>query len=262
MVLTPSRQQLLLDLASKFYNDRTVAIALFGSYARGDATPFSDLDLVRFTDVPSADERTLHQRGDLLISLWTSTIQSHYSEMSHPWTACRCVVGIRQAQSLIDPTGAFAALQAVAFEFKWELLQDAAGNFSSNIIFHEAENARKIMGALLTGNESAMVFGITELCQNLTRALTVQRGELITSESSYFEQAQRCGGLDTSWTRLLRIAAGVAAGSPDYSPLTARAHAVLELYHETALLLHSILRAEHIAVIDATVKAIESRVIG
>jgi hypothetical protein len=40
--------------------------------------------------------------------------------------------------------------------------------------------------------------------------------------------------------------------------LTARAHAVLELYHETALLLHSILRAEHIAVIDATVKAIES----
>ena len=77
------------------------------------------------------------------------------------------------------------------------------------------------------------------------------------SDSTYYRQIEESVGLDSTWTRYHRIAAGVDAGSEDVPPVVARGIATSHLYQETANLLWSILELPQREVIEQTVKVIE-----
>jgi hypothetical protein len=248
-------------LAAGLVDDSITAVALFGSYARGDATRSSDIDIVRFASILPPLERdryTLRQHGDYLLSISTTTIEEKRREMTQPDTAIFAVPGIRQACALIDPTGAFADLQEAARAFEWSPLQSAANEFASELLLGDAEEAHKVMGALLLGDEHTIVYGATILFMAMTKALAVQRGILMTSENSYFQQVQQAAGMDSAWTRAHRLAAGLDYGAPDRPPAVVRGLAALQLYQETVTLLRTILCPEHREVIEATVQAITS----
>jgi predicted nucleotidyltransferase len=252
-------EDFLRRLVAEYATPDIVAVALAGSYARGEATRWSDVDIIRYmTALPTSSEErytlTIHDRR--LVSLTTTTIATKEAEMAQPEEAIFVVPGLRQARILHDPTGALAALHQRARDFTWEPLREAANAWISEMVMGQAEEAHKLLGALTCHDESAAIYAAHGTVKGLTQAVAVGRGVLIESENSYFRQIQRAAGEESAWTRHHRIAAGFAAPNPQSPPAEAIAIAALHLYRETADLLRSSLLPRHLPVIEATLAAI------
>src|SRR5262245_25672725 len=124
----------LNSLVDEFVTTEIVAVALAGSYARGDATHWSDVDIIRYaTTMPATSEEryTLAIRDWRLISVSTTTIAAKDADMKQPEVAIFAVPGLRQARILHDPLGALAALHQQARDFTWEPLRAAASAYAS-----------------------------------------------------------------------------------------------------------------------------------
>jgi hypothetical protein len=237
----------------------TVAIALAGSYARGDATRWSDIDIIRYaTTMPVASEEryTLAIRDGRLVSVSTTTIAAKQVEMARPEVAIFAVPGLRQARILHDPSGTLAALHQQARDFVWEPLRAAASAYASEMVMGLAEETHKLLGALSRGDESATLYAAHGALLGLTRAVAVGLGVLIESENSYYRQAQDSAGADSAWTRYHRLAAGFVVDASHKLPADAIGIAALNLYCETARLLRPLLLPRHLPVIEVTLEAI------
>jgi len=246
----------LNELVTELDNKDTVAIALMGSYARGCATEYSDIDVVRFAaNPPQSDEAeyTLQYRAGRLVSVSTTTIAAKERELSNPVSAVMAVAGLQQARVLLDKGGALAALQQKAITFTWEPLQPAADRFASYTLMGNAEEVHKVLSALVRRDESAAMYGTVGMCNMLTQVVIVQRGLLIQTENSWFQQVYDAAGRDSDWTRHHRLAMGFEAGPTHLPPFEARAIASLHLYEETARLLCYILQPTHAQVVDTAI---------
>src|SRR5947209_7098699 len=86
----------------------TLAVSLAGSYARGDATVYSDVDLTRYVatlpDNPD-DRYTLHVYADRLVTIYTTTFAARRAELTQPEAAIWAIPGLMQARILLDSTG-------------------------------------------------------------------------------------------------------------------------------------------------------------
>jgi predicted nucleotidyltransferase len=247
-----SIETVLQALVTELADDNTVAIGLTGSHARGEAQPYSDIDLWHFVehmpDAPQADY-TLRQQGEYLISVTVRTLADQRARLSDPAAALSVVPGLRQTRPLLDPTGALARLIQEAHDFRWESIQDAANRCASYELMGNAEEAAKIMNGLRTADDHLILFWLPWLVVGLTRAIAVQRGILIVSENSFYRLVQRSTGPDSAWAQAQRLALGVQIASPQM-----RGVAGLRLYRETAALLRPVILPEHAPVIDATLR--------
>ena len=249
----------LNSLVDEFVTSDTVAVALAGSYARGDATHWSDVDIIRYaaTMPATSEERyTLAIRDWRLVSVSTTTIAEKQAEMAQPEVAIFAVPGLRQARILHDPSGALAALHQRARDFTWEPLRAAANAYASEMVMGQAEEAHKLLGALNRRDESATLYAAHGAVAGLTRAVAVGRGVLIESENSYYRQVQEAAGLDSAWTRYHRIAAGFVTEPGHTTPADAIGIAALHLYCETARLLWPLFLPHHLRVIQITLDVI------
>jgi len=247
---------LIADLAAEFTDADTIGMLLVGSYARGDATPHSDIDLIRFTAAlpeADADRYTLAYREGHLVSLSTTTVDAKRAELGRPETAIWAVPGLRQARLLFDRDGALAALLGEAHAFRWELLQAEADAYVSYNVMGLAEEVHKVLGALAKGDEAVALYGTWGLVAGLLRAMIVQRGVLIRTENTYFQQAQEAAGPDSAWSRAFRVAVGL-----EMATAVTRAAVALRLYHETATLLAPALQPQHLAVIRGALARIRA----
>ncbi|HEU4782797.1 MAG TPA: nucleotidyltransferase domain-containing protein, partial [Ktedonobacterales bacterium] len=245
----------LNSLVDEFVTTDIVAVALAGSYARGDATHWSDVDIIRYATTMSgaSEERyTLAIRDWRLVSVSTTTIAAKQAELTQPEVAIFAVPGLRQARILHDPSGALAALHQRARDFTWEQLQATASAYASEMVMGQAEEAHKLLGALNRRDESATLYGAHGAVAGLTRAVAVSRGVLIESENSYYRQVQEAAGLDSTWTRYHRIAAGFVVDASHRLPADAIGIAALNLYVETARLLRPLFSPRHLPVIQIT----------
>lgn len=246
----------LQKLAAEFDDENTVGFLLTGSHARGDATPFSDVDLLRFVINEPSDETEkydLKYREKRLISISTSTVEAKLKETEKPETAVWTIPGLRQAEIISDKNGSLGKLKRAAENFVWEPLQSAADDFASYNLMGDAEEAHKILGALMRKDESAVLYGTLGLALDLTKIITVQRGVLIESENSYFRQAQEAARENSDWSLQHKIACGFG----QESSIETRGIASLRLYVETEKILGSIIKSEHADVIRKTKIAIE-----
>lgn len=253
----------LSGLIAELDNDAVTAITLGGSYARGDATLYSDVDLAIF--VRNADQvepkRFMYRRG-YLISLATSTISPYHQYFTIPEQAIFSVPSVREAHILLDKEGAFRELQQKARGFIWEPLQAAANKYAGHLVVEYIEYTYKILRAFLLRDELALSEMIVELLIALTDALAVQRGVLVAGGNTYFLQVQEAAGLDSDWTHYHRLAAGVDTDSRQAHPLEARGIAALHLYQETARLLQPALQPAHWEVVEQAMKVIDGALIG
>ena len=250
----------LTHLAAEFDDESVEAIALTGSVARGQATPFSDIDLLRFTTEPPAepDERyALYQREGRLISVSTATIDEKRRELTAPQTAIWAVPGLRQARILVDKCGALAALKAEADAFVWQPLQPAANAYASRQLAGYAEEVHKLLGALARSDELAMVYAVMGLVLGLSNILAVQQGLLLESENEYFRRVQVAAGPTSAWSRAFRLAAGFDPLPAGQSSPVQRGKAALQLYVESVNLLEAIIYAEDAPVIRRAVELAE-----
>lgn len=240
----------LTELAHELLDSNVTALVLTGSHARGVATPYSDLDLVRYVKIlPPEDERyRLRYAGDTLVSITTSTIDQERGRLLRPESAIHALPGIRIARILHDEDGLFAALQTEAATFDWTFhMQAKADAYASQQLMGLAEETHKVMNGLRQGHDTMILYAVTGLTLGLLALMAAHRGIFIPSENEYFSTVMDAVGLDTAWTYYLRAALGLEGETARM-----RGVAALGLYIKTADLLRPILRPEHAGVVDKT----------
>jgi predicted nucleotidyltransferase len=254
--MEPVSDARIAEWAAELDDENVVAITLAGSYARGDATRYSDVDLIVYQRElrPTDAGYHLRYRGDTLVSITRTTLDARRADLARPEAAKWCVPGLRQARILLDKEGAFAALQAEAFAWTWtSALQAQADAFASAELAGYAEEAHKIMGGLLMDDDAQTVYGSYGMVLGISKLVSTARGVLTETENVYFRQVQEVMGLESRWSTCFRAAVGLNEGGTPRM----RGLAALELYVETARLLEGILQPEHRAVVEGAVRLIE-----
>jgi predicted nucleotidyltransferase len=243
-------EHLLQRLTEELADENTQAIVLAGSHARGAATRYSDIDLVRYVRIlPSEEERyKLRYEGELLFSLHADRIHDERKKLTRPETALWAVPGIKMCRILLDNEGVFAQLQAEAEAFRWDAhMQRLADDFASLQLVNYAEEAHKLMSGLLQQDDSTTLYAAYGMVLGLMRIMCTYKGLFIPTENAYFETLTKHIGIDSTWSYYLRLASGLEEGTPRM-----RGTAALGLYMKTVELLRPILRSEHAIVVDKT----------
>ncbi len=248
----PLPDALLNTLVTELDNDYIVGITLGGSYVRGEATPYSDVDLACWVkDAVNLSPKRFVYRDNRLISIGTKTVTAVREDLSKPERAILFVAGQRRV--LLDKDGSVTRLVQEVASFTWEPLQPAANQFASLRMMLLAEWVHKILSGLFTRDELALSFVISEFFFSLTEAVAVQRGILIKSGSTYYRQVQDAVGQDSAWTHYHRQVAGVDPIPAEVTLVIARSIASLHLYRVTVALLRPILQPEHLSIAEQAI---------
>jgi hypothetical protein len=240
--------QLIESIISELADEDIAGIVLGGSYARGEATRFSDIDIAPFLHegAPPRKKRLFYRDG-YLVSVSYKTVAGVRADTALPNRAIWVVNGYRGAKILLDKDGAIQGLLRDLEAFTWEPLQQAANEYAGASLAGSAEAVHKLLGDLSMGNDLAVALTTTNLLWNLTDLVAVQRGVLVQSDRTYYRQVQESVGLESAWTHYHNIAAGVTQGShdPQGTPARSRVLAVLALYKETAALVEPFMAPGH-----------------
>jgi predicted nucleotidyltransferase len=250
----------LIEQLKNEFAPRALSVMLTGSFARGEATAYSDVDLIRYMVEPPKTEReryTLTVRQGYLISLTQVTIEEQETDMQKPEKAIMVVPSLRQGQVLYDPRSHLHYLRKKAFDFEWEPLQKAANEYVAEELMGFAEEAHKIISAILTKNESAVVYGSMSLVLAMPRLFAVQQGMMIRSENSLFSQVQEAVGDESNWTKYHRKAMGMDAVAED-GAVFERGRAALSLYRETVAFMGKFLQPKQTEVVQNALNAIKN----
>lgn len=228
---------LLRDLLDEFARPEDQGIALLGSHARGDAGPYSDIDLVRFASQSpqtSRERYTLVYRQDRLVALSVTTVDAKEAELADPAAVPWCVPGLRQMRILRDPQGELARLKARAAAFDWASLKPAADEFVSERLMGLSEEVHKLLNALRRRDESCAANATLGLVLGLTGAVAVHMRLLIPTENDTIRALTHAMGPATDWSHWYRNAMALEPGPADRPPALWRAEAGLRLYLSTA----------------------------
>ena len=248
-------QTKVLELVPHLTDDHTIGLLITGSYARDEATRYSDIDVFKFVSTLPADVRE-RQRVDFfhgrLLSVSTTTVAAKLDEMKRPETAIWVVPGLRQARILSDTTGALTGLKHEAEAFEWRELQAAADSYAEKELAGLAEEVNKLLASLDLSGGSAMPYATLGLVLGLTRTVAVKLGVLIPTEDRYLSLVEKAVGRGSAWTHHHRTAYGIDGTSS----LRDRMVAALCLYVETSRLIGSAADDALAEVIDGTVSAI------
>lgn len=237
------------------------AIVLMGSYARGEAGPYSDIDIVRFTDGSplSGAGSYLHNDHLIVVSDVSPTIVETW--FTEPEAATNNIPGIRQAQALLDRNNYFATIQARTRAFEWNTaLQERANQWASEMMVGLIEEVHKGLGGLQRNDTGRMLnaqFGFSWL---LHRVIKVQKGILITGDNNFYEAIAQHMGPQSTWAKLGRTAFGIEDEQGHAPLLREQIRAGLQLYALTAQLLTPILRPEDAPLIVRTVERIQEQI--
>jgi len=240
-------------------DDATIrGIVLGGSHARGDATPYSDVDLACFV----ADafrplrKRYLYREGHL-ISIGLKTLEGVKQQITDPFQALWIVPGFRQAKVLLDKDGSMSQLKHMVENFTWDALRSEAIGFAGHILVSDAEFVHKLLGNLWRGNLSGIAYTLQRIFDGATMAMALFYGVFITTDNVYFQEVESTVGSDSTWTHYHCLLSGVKTIPENTSSLDARGKLALYLYRETAFLLLPTLSEQRRAVVEEVLNLIQ-----
>jgi len=252
-------EEFVANLVQELDNDDIIGITLGGSYARGEATQYSDLDFACFWRVGlrPPPKRFMYRQGKL-ISVKMTTVDEIRGMLSRPESALLFASG--KHRLLLDKDGSVARLLEEIANFRWETLQPVA-NWSTNIwMMLKAEEVHKLLADFQRGNEPGIAYAVAKLVAEMTTRLALYCGVLITSDSTYYSQVEEAAGSASAWTYNHRIATGLDAGPENIKPIRARGIAALFLYRETLALLKPAMRDEQLAVAEQALQIVREAV--
>ncbi|MCB0061314.1 MAG: nucleotidyltransferase domain-containing protein [Caldilineaceae bacterium] len=246
-------------LIHRFHHPTVTAIALFGSHARGDAGPYSDIDFIRFVNSDEADPpgSGSHLIDDTLVVVTNYTPSTVNRWFTDPTAAVQVIAGLRQAKPLWDPNGEFARLQARAHAFTWtDELQVKADLWASEQMVGWIEEVHKGLEGLHRQDVGRLLNASFGLSWGLAGVVKVQRGVLFYSDNNVIDQVMASVGVDTLWSQLCAISFGVGEVHDRPPSLRERVVAGLHLYTVTAELLSTAIQPEHVTMVRRTVDRI------
>ena len=244
------------ELAEAFRAPGVVAQALMGSYARGDANRFSDVDLVRlYAGADDPGETKTHLRDGFFVAVNDAGPDQVEAWFTEPQLASATMAGLRRARPLWDPDGIFDAIQRRARAFIWDSeMQARADAWASLQLVGWIEEAQKGLAGLRSGHEGRLLNARYGLTWGLTNVLRVQRGILISGDNGTYPEVIQVIGPESRWAMLSRLAFGIdGTGS-----LANQVRAGLQLYVHTAEMLSAILTPRHERMVDEVVRRIRS----
>ena len=250
------------DLWLQWDSPRPQAIALLGSYARNDAGPFSDVDLLFLlrADAPKPARTSFLIDGFLVVvnAVTPEQIDGWFTE---PEQAVNVVAALRDAIPLQDADGLFAAMQRRARAFTWTAeMQAKADRYASREMVGWIEEAHKGLEGLRRNDVGRLLNARFGLSWGLAGLMRVQRGILGNSDNSFYDDVRASLGQESRCSRLLATVFGAATSGSASSSLHEEVIAGLRLYCETARLLADVLQADDRPLIEATVARIEQNV--
>lgn len=254
MTLSDSFIQSILERIDLPY---VIGIGIGGSYARGQASKYSDVDLdIYVSKLPENiyERYTLRYLDEKLVSLKSILLDDERSALTNPRRAIWAVPGLCGMQILLDKDGSLSALQRDAQEFDWSCLQSAADEFAAEEVMGCAEEVHKILNGLARRHESTVMYATWGLVKSLLDAVAVQKGLMIISENRYFDLIQDSVGRDSKWTYAFRSAWGL---DPHASHYQARGAAALTLYRLTAAMFDNLIPEKHREVVNKTLQLIK-----
>lgn len=245
------------DLVRLFDGPDVAALVLMGSHARGDAAPFSDVDLVRFVRSAEAAKAKTLLVDDQLVVVSTVTPERIDPWFCEPGEAVETIRGLRQARSLLDRADYFAAIQARAHAFVWdEQMQRKADQWASAELVGLIEEVHKGLNGLVEGGRGRLLnarFGLSWL---LSRVVAVQGGILMRGDNGIYDDLVNALGAESRWIRLRCTAWGIENDAGVAPILAQQVVAGLQLYIETVQLVASALQPEDAPKVNATVERI------
>lgn len=250
-------EPLIQSLLERVDSPDVAGIGLVGSYARGQESRYSDVDLDIFSSrLPEHpyDRYTLRYWEDRLVSLKYTVLDDERAALADPRRAIWAVPGLRSMKILLDKDGSLAALQQAANDFNWSSLRSAANEFAAEEIMGNAEEVHKILSGLARRHESTVLYASWGLVKNMLEAVAVQRGIMIVSENRYFDLIQESVGRDSKWTSAFRTAWGLDPVSSQYQ---SRGAAALRLYRLSAAMFEEWIPEKHRQVVDRTLELIK-----
>jgi predicted nucleotidyltransferase len=246
-------------LIKRFDGPDIDALVLMGSHARETATPYSDVDLTRFT-AANGRQRTRVFQGliaDQLVVVNDLGADAVEEIFTHPEVAVGYLVGLRLGRPLQDRNGIFAHIQARAHAFTWDTtMQMNANAWASEALAGWSEDMRKGIVGLDNDHIGRLLQARFASSWGLSRIMQVQRGVLLTSDNDFYTAVAEAVGRDSEWVRLRHIAFGIAQVHGYPPTLREQVVAGLHLYIVTAELLAPMLRAEDHPLIMQTVELI------
>lgn len=256
-------EALLTSLTVELDGDDVSGIVLGGSHARGDARPYSDVDLAPIIrEGRPVPPKRFFYRDDLLVSVSPRTLATWRAAMYQPESAIYALPSIREVRILLDKDSSIADLRREARSLTWDAFQPEASRTGARVVFLAVEDAMKTFAALQAHDESALCRALQGLLHALPLAVALHRGVLVASGNTYFSQLCAAAAADGAWTIALREALGSIAPPPDVSrgrtPLEARGIAALRLYAATAAMLRPDFTPDEVAVIDTTLDIIRA----
>lgn len=251
--------EFLHELVQELDREDVVGITLGGSYARGTATRYSDVDLACFwrEGVRPPPKRFMY-RQDKLISIKMTSVAEIREMLKQPHLVVFFASGTHRL--LLDKDGSVGRLLAEIEAFRWEDIQEAVNGQVSQWMMLKAEDIQKILREFQEENAPGLALVIPRLVAELALLTALCHRTLITSDSTYYRQVQEATGLDSSWTHYHRIATGLEDGPTGIDPLRARGIAALHLYRETLVFARPVMRFEHRAIAEEVVRVVEAAV--
>jgi hypothetical protein len=247
-------------LARRFDRPDALALALLGSYARGDAGPYSDVDLLRLlaADAPEPQDDGTHLIGGQLVNVSSAALADTTAWFERPEQAVAQVAGLRRARALLDRGGAFAGLQARARAFVWDAaMQGRADRWASRQLVGWAEEAHKGLEGLRRGDVGRLLNARHGGSWGMSSVMQVQRGVLVSGDNAFYDEVGAAMADQPEWLRLRRVAFGLEDEAGVAPPIAAQVRAGLRLYRLTAALLDAALHPEDRPAIAHTVARIE-----
>jgi Nucleotidyltransferase domain len=245
------------QLVQRFDAPGVRAIVLMGSYARGEAGPYSDIDVVRFTgeqEVTGASSYLFDGRLVVVSNVAPGQVERWFSE---PEVVTDTVMGIRRARALLDRDGYFAAIRQRAEAFEWDqAMQERANRRASAALVGWIEEAHKGLAGLQRNDVGRLLQARYGLSWGLSRVMKVQRGVLISGDNAFYDEVARAMAHQPAWMRLNRAAFGIEGEDGRAPSLSEQVQAGLRLYILTAELLAPVLQAEDRPLITHTIELI------
>lgn len=207
-------------LTQQLMDAGVTAVALTGSWARGDPHQESDLDLLILGE---GTPYRLERRDDLLVSMSWLSFEQAAETMRRPESACFTVPGWRDAHILYDPEGLASHLKDEAAAWEFSQIEERARLWVPEEICDFAEEVQKLAGLIERQNKLGMACQRAVLALRLAPVLAVHLGLLYRTENDLWEKvADRLGD---EWREVQRQA--LAA---DPVTLQESADAALRLY--------------------------------
>jgi len=245
-------------LIARFDDPAAKALVVLGSHTRGEAGPFSDVDLFRIFPVgdPHSGQNTTYLIDDHLVVVSDVDLNRVEQWFTHPHLAVLTIGGLREGVALIDRENTFAAIKARALDFTWDAeFQQRGDRWAAEQLVDCIEEVHKALNGLRRGDEGKLLAARHSLSWTLLRIVHVHRGILPRSDRDVFDAAIRLVGEESPWTIALRGAFGIGQRSSLAEQLTAG----LQLYVLTAEMI--VRDPQHASLIQQTVARIEAAVL-